>query len=369
MWYSDGEGGTFRLLSTDGITWGAPTPMVGIPGSHHVQVHYDPNCFEVLPCNSAAPKYKIWFWDIAAPTIYSISSMATAESVDGVNWTSKAAVTQNTGAKLVQDPDLGTGWNRGTYGPITVFFQPGAANTGTEPFNHSYVMYYDGTDGSHEDTGLAYSTDGKLWSAYTANPVLSGSGVGGAQAWDCGSAVYGTVFKDSTGYHYYYSGRGQDDGSGGCTFPPSFVGIGYASSADGKTWAKDSANPIFSIGDGVPYRAGRVYTPDVITDGSGNLRMYFSVQDANGGVKKIAYSALPAPVAPSPSTTASSTPGGFKPLRLPDTGVTVYFIIALLLISLAVLLFIRYQRLKHDVGSLENAEYEAEDQTGTKPKA
>jgi len=294
MWYSDGAGAAYLVLSTDGVTWGAPVTMTGMPNAHHVQVLYDADCFGVLPCNGATAKYRIWFWDIGAPTIYSITSMATAESINGISWTSKTAVTQNPAAKLIQDPDLGIGWNRGTYGPVNLFYQSGAANTGTDPWNYAYVMYYDGTDGSHEDTGLAYSTDGIYWNAYTANPVLSGSGTGGIEAWDCGSATYGTVLKDSTGYHFFYSGRGMDDGSGGCTFPASFVGIGYASSTDGKTWSRDT-RPIFQISDSIPYRSGRIYTPSVINDGSGILRMYFSVKDSIGGPKKIGYATMTPP--------------------------------------------------------------------------
>jgi hypothetical protein len=144
-------------------------------------------------------------------------------------------------------------------------------------------MYYDGTDGSHEDTGLAYSTDGLNWSAYTGNPVLSGSSVG---AWDCYSSVYGTVYRDSAGFHYFYSGKGQDDGSGNCIASSNFDGIGYASSTGGETWVKD-LSPIFTISDGEQ----RIYTPAVINDGSGILRMYFSIQNSVG-VKEIAYATL-----------------------------------------------------------------------------
>lgn len=306
MWYSDGAGGSFLVTSTDGVSWSAPTALTGVNNSHHVQVLYNANCFGTVPCSATTTKYKIWFWDIAAPTIYSISSVATAESADGVNWVNKTTVTQNSGAKLVQNPDSGIGWNRGTYGPVNLFYQPNAANTGTEPWNYKYVMYYNGTDGSHEDTGLAYSTDGINWSAYTANPVLSGTHTGGSEAWDCGSATYGTVLKDSFGYHYFYSGRGEDDGAGGCTFPASFTGIGYASSVDGKTWVKDTKS-IFKISDGVSYRSGRIYTPSIIDDGSGFLKMYFSVKDSSGGLKKIGYATIMKPVAPNTGKGSSIT--------------------------------------------------------------
>lgn len=321
MWYSDGNGSAFLVTSTNGVSWGAPTTMAGLVNIHHVQVLYDANCFGTIPCSVTTAKYRMWFQDIGAPTIYSISSMATAESADGINWINKSTATQNPAAKLVQDPDLGTGWNRGTYGPVSMFYQPNKTNAGTEPWNYRYVMYYDGTDGSHEDTGLAYSTDGIYWNAYTANPVLSGTHVGGSNAWNCGSATYGTVFKDSLGYHFFYSGRGQDDGAGGCSFPASFGGIGYASSIDGKTWVKD-ANPIFQISDGIAYRSERIYTPSVVNDGSGILRIYFSVKDAAGGPKKIGYATLMSPTSAKPFSVTENPAPVFSTL-VPDQAYVV----------------------------------------------
>jgi hypothetical protein len=293
MWYSDGAGATYLVTSSNGLQWSTPTTMVGIANSHHVQVLYDANCFGTPTCiDGVTTKYRIWFWDTGASTIYDISSMATAESADGINWINRAAVTQDPLALLIQEPDSGSGWNRGTYGPVFLVYQPDATNTGTEPWSYSYVMYYDGTDGGHEYTGLAYSANGSYWSAYTGNPVLSGSGTGGAQAWDCASAVYGTVFRDSIGFHYIYSGRGVDDGSGGCAFPSSFDGIGYASSVDGKTWIKSTGNPIFHTSDeGAYYRTNRIYTPSVVDDGSGVLKMYYSAR-GSADPKKIGLAVL-----------------------------------------------------------------------------
>jgi len=289
MWYSDGGGSSFLVQSVNGLQWGAPTTMLGLVNSHHVQVLYDANCFGTVPCNVATTKYRIWFWDITRLYASPIA-ISTAESADGINWINQQAITQNAAAKLVQDPDLGVGWNRGSYGPVNLFYQPSASNTGTEPWNYRYVMYYDGTNGSTEDTGLAYSTDGLYWSAYSATPVLDGSLVG---AWDCESSVYGTVYKDSVGYHYFYSGRGEDDGFGGCAFPASgsFDGIGYASSTDGKTFLKSATNPIFHVNDGAYYRNERIYTPSILDDGSGVLRMYYTAKEV-GGPKKIGLAIL-----------------------------------------------------------------------------
>ena len=290
MWYSDGNGSVFVVTSTDGIGWGAPTATAGLGGdAHHVQVLYDANCFGASPCDPPAVKYKIWYWDTDA-NLYSINAIAYAESSDGVNWTNDQALTQD--ATLVLVTGAGSGWNRGSYGPEYLFYQPSAPNTGSEPWDYSYVMYYDGTDGSGEVTGLAYSSNGTHWTAYNANPVLYGSATA---AWDCSDDAYGTVYKDANGYHFWYSGSGSDNGSGGCADQPVHQGIGYASSTDGKNWTKDAGNPIFHITDGVAYRATRVYTPAVIDDGSGSLKMYYSAQATSADPKKIGLATLQLP--------------------------------------------------------------------------
>lgn len=286
MWYTDGSGGTFLVTSADGSTWSTPTTMVGLTNPHHVQVLYDAACFGALPCNAGTTKYRVWFWNF--PTLYDISAIASAESADGITWVSQAAITQNASAKLIE----ATGWNRGSYGPIFLFYQSVATNTGTNPWNYSYVMYFNGTDGAHEQTGLAYSADGSLWSAYSPYPVLAGSDAGGDDAWDCWSISYGTVLRDAEGFRYFYSARGEDDGSGGCANSSNFVGIGFATSEDGRTFARSGTNPIFHVDDGMTYRDGRIYTPVVVDDGSGALKMYYSARADAGGAKKIGLAIL-----------------------------------------------------------------------------
>jgi len=45
-------------------------------------------------------------------------------------------------------------------------YNPDAANTGSNPFDYTFVMYYDGTTGGTESIGLGYSSDGILWNGY-----------------------------------------------------------------------------------------------------------------------------------------------------------------------------------------------------------
>ena len=202
--------------------------------AHHVQVLYDANHFGQ---DHQWPKYRIWYWNINS-NLYDISSIYTAQSVDGINWTGASPLTQDPLAKLVTG--AWPGWNSGSYGPVYLFYQPNAADTGTDPWNYRYVMYYDGTNGSMEETGLAYSADGYFWKAYSGNPVLAASPI---PAWDSNDAVYGTVYHDLQGFHYWYSG--------GVSSPDD--GIGYAFSINGETWTKNPTH-IFDVSDGVIYR-------------------------------------------------------------------------------------------------------------------
>ncbi len=272
MWYTDGSGAAFVVTSSNGTSWSSPTATTGLGGrAHHVQVLYDANHFGLGP---SGPTYRMWYWDIGA-SLYDISAIATAQSMDGIHWINNTALTQDASARLVTG--AGTGWNRGSYGPVFLFYQPGASNSGADPWSYSYIMYYDGTDGSREETGLAYSVDGLFWKAYAGNPVLTNSA---SPAWDSDDSVYGTVYRDAAGFHYWYSG--------GVSSPAE--GIGYAFSSDGKTWTKNSA-PVFRITDGAAYRNSRTYTPSIIDDGSGTLRMYYTAQGA-GGAKKIGWASL-----------------------------------------------------------------------------
>jgi hypothetical protein len=263
LWYSNGSGGVFVITSTNGLNWSAPASVSGLhAGAHHVQVLYDVNCFGALPCDAVTAKYKVWYW--VGTMNYAITDLATAQSVDGLTWTNATTLTQSTTDPLVTS----SGWNRGTYGPISLVYQAAASNTGTNPWDYRYVMYYDGTSGGTEDTGLAYSADGLFWTAYASTPVLARGGT----VWDANYATYGTVTRLNGLWHFWYSG-----GVAGTN-----EGIGYASSADGVTWTKDSGNPIFHMTDGTTHRNVRTYTPAVIDDGSGILKMYYSAVGTDG---------------------------------------------------------------------------------------
>jgi len=177
-----------------------------------------------------------------------------------VAWTNDTIITQNATAPLVTgiSPD----WNRGTYGPVSVHYNAAASNTGTNPFDYTFAMYFDGTTGGVESIGLGYSADGQTnWQLCGSAPVLD-HGIPGGGDWDSDYATAGVVIHGTDGiWRMWYSGSGP---SGGAQ-----QGIGYATSTDGISWAKDPGNPIFSIFQGVAWRNARCYTPSVLYSSSG----------------------------------------------------------------------------------------------------
>ncbi|MBP7866114.1 MAG: hypothetical protein KA419_09210 [Acidobacteria bacterium] len=263
MWY--GASGTLRMVtSSDGLAWGSSVSATGLTNPGHAKVLYDADGFGIT---GGAP-YRVWYW--TSNMTYTLDDLHTAQSSDGIDWDDDQAVTQSSSNPLITGMS-GTGWNRGSYGPACVLYQPGASNSGTDPWDYRFVMYYDGTSGGTESLGLAYSSDGIDWTAYSTSAVLP---YGGSGSWDAAYATFGTVFRDENGYHLWYSG-GQS---------ASHEGIGYASSPDGLTWTKDANNPLFAVGGSAPtYRAGRAYTPDVILAPDGSLRMYYGGSPTGSG--------------------------------------------------------------------------------------
>jgi hypothetical protein len=256
MWFSDGVTGIGTATSDDGIAWTEGNDCAGLTNAHHADVLYDANGFGG---GAAGPFYRMWYWDTA--NLYNINAIRTAQSNDGINWSNDQALTQD-GAMPIISGGAGD-WNRGSYGPAHLFYQPGAANAGTNPFDYEYVMYYDGTTGGFEQIGLGYSADGFHWTRYGNDPVLP-SGVdwtvpgnwGAPTPWDSSYATFGSVIRDSDGlFHLFYSG--------GTT--ASNQGIGYATSDDGINWTKDAGNPYIEIEAGT-WHSQRAYTPSVTYD-------------------------------------------------------------------------------------------------------
>ncbi len=230
MWFSNGSGIGFAY-SENGINWTLSTVgITGLTNPHHVAVIFSNG------------NYYMWYWDTSQ--LYSHSSIRYADSSDGISWTNDQATTGNliTGVS----PD----WNRGSYGPCQVFYNNSASNSGTNPFDYTFYMYFDGTTGGVEETGLGYSANGTNWQLH--GRVLQ-HGITGD--WDSSYASRGTIARTGTNeWHMWYSG-GQTR---------LHEGIGHATSSDGINWAKDPNNPIWHINDGISYRDSRTYTPWIL---------------------------------------------------------------------------------------------------------
>lgn len=249
MWYA-GSTNLQLTYSNDGISWQAPINLVGLPGSAaHPIVVYDKNGF-----GATIYKYKMWYWSGALD----ITSIQFSQSTNGINWTAPQQIQQDPLNKLVTGL---AGYFAQLYGPAYVIYNPQATSTPGQPYSYPYVMIFDtassGT-GTTEQTGLAYSLDGILWSRYGAVPILIPSG--NLTDWDSQYTYHPSLFQDMYGiYHMFYSGA-----NGGAPGLYYAQGIGHASSVDGITWAKDPDNPVFYVTDGVAWRNYRTYTPWVI---------------------------------------------------------------------------------------------------------
>jgi hypothetical protein len=282
------EGGTYTMwsdtnlqmaTSADGITWTDVGTSSGLTNVRHAVVR------------KVDTGYRVWYWN--SGSLYSINDMRTATSSDGLNWTNDQAISQ-IGSTVVTGT---SSWNRGSYGPGEVFYNPGGSASLVSPVDEAsvwankYVMYYDGTTGGTEALGLAVSADGITWEGYNAGllPVLAGSG--GAGDWDRTYVSRCTVIKENDdAYHMWYSG-----GDGRMDH-----GIGYAFSTDGISWSRDGANPIFYRDDGAAWRDDRTYCPVVIGD-----EMWFTGK-SSAGVYAIGYAvgAGSGPPIPEPVTMA-----------------------------------------------------------------
>ncbi len=248
MWYSTGSK-IGLAYSDNGKSW---TEVGELPtlstNASHPWIVYDAGGF-----GGSGVFYKIWYWDTSK--IYGpAKSIAYAESTDGVSWTNKQNVFGGTG--------VGGDWNRGSYGPATVLYNSLASNSGTDPLDYSYAMYYDGTSGGTEEIGLASSTDGISWTRYGTDPVLPN---GDPLDWDSTHNYPATVILADGKYRMWFSG-----GAGA-----SNRGIGYAESDDGISWTKSTNNPIVALGGygafggfGPPgsWNEVRNYTPAVLYD-------------------------------------------------------------------------------------------------------
>ena len=129
-----------------------------------------------------------------------------------------------------------------------------------------YHMYF-GSAGA-KVTGHATSSDGINWT-FTADPVLE---VGGTTAWDGKQVSPIDIMVDTSGYRMWYNGYSVND-----------VGaVGLATSDDGITWTKHSNNPILErSADGKWDSDPTFYAGGVVYNG----KFYYMFYSGNDGTK------------------------------------------------------------------------------------
>lgn len=142
-----------------------------------------------------------------------------------------------------------------------------------------YKMWY---TGNINNGGIGYitTTDPTSWTRQRTTPVLTG---GGSGAWD--NLAFGPVvlYKDSL-YHMWYGGHSSQSG---------LWQTGYATSADGVTWNKHSANPVLPVGAASDWDAVAAIVGSVIFE-DGLYHMWYhgtSGDPFSGG--KIGYATSP----------------------------------------------------------------------------
>ncbi len=295
MWYGS-DAGTGLAISNDGINWTDVGIVLSVHNANHATVEYYPDGFAGLnsgenPCG-ATMYYRMWYWPGLS---YSINDIRYTDSPDGEHWYNDQPLKNGTVPIVGGGETSKSGtqpWNRGSYGPCDILYNPSASNNGTD---WTFTMYYDGTTGGDEAIGVGFSSDGITWTGYDpdgngkANPVLEGTYVSGD--WDRNYTSRATIIKlGPSSYQMWYSG-----GDGAMNH-----GIGFATSSDGFNWTRDANNPIFHKTDtgypGYPWRSDRTYCPSVIFQ-SGTYKMWYAGRSPSGNYA-IGYASGSGPLIP-----------------------------------------------------------------------
>lgn len=124
--------------------------------------------------------------------------------------------------------------------------------------NGQYKMWYTSwKDYSSPDyLGYATSPDGIHWTKFSGNPVFGP----GTAAWEIGGPYGCTVMPVQGGYKMWY---------GGYDAAYAVLRIGYATSADGITWKRDTVNnPVFNPGASGQWDDKSVFGPNVLRIGN-----------------------------------------------------------------------------------------------------
>ncbi len=137
--------------------------------------------------------------------------------------------------------------------------------------NGTYKMWYSGVSGGKWQIGYAWTsaTSGAgVFSKHGDNPIFQ---VGPAGAWDDAGVKMPWVVKVGSTYHMWYVGSSALGGTH----------IGHATSADGRNWTRDPANPVLRTDPSVGWESARVEQPCVLNVNGRFLMLYTGVKGSN----------------------------------------------------------------------------------------
>jgi len=195
-------------------------------------------CFDVCVLTDEG-KYRMWFsW---RPQ----KSVALVESTDGVHWSKP---------QIALGPNPDDDWEADINRPSVVKRPDG------------YHMWYTGQARGHSWIGYATSKDGKNWIRASKTPVLSPD-----QPWEKVAVMCPDVEwdRDAKRFRMWYSAGDQ--------YEPD--AIGYATSADGKTWSKLPENPIFRADPANAWERYKVTACQVTRHGGWYYMFYIGFRD------------------------------------------------------------------------------------------
>ncbi|MGC9308942.1 MAG: S8 family serine peptidase, partial [Thermoplasmatota archaeon] len=129
--------------SNDGVNWSYGGSTTGLTNPWHMVMLYDANGF-----GGGDYTYKIWYFNYDTDVPNGVDAIRYAESTNGIEWVNDQAVFG--GNMVVYGRDHVEAPAR-TWGPGYVRYTPDAPNTGDNPMDYSYVMYYNGYNGITDD--------------------------------------------------------------------------------------------------------------------------------------------------------------------------------------------------------------------------
>jgi predicted GH43/DUF377 family glycosyl hydrolase len=197
-------------------------------------------CFDICVLDDAGA-YRMYFsW---RPK----KSVALTTSDDGIHWSTPA---------IVLGPNPATDWETEINRPIVL------------QRDRLYHMWYTGQSHGHSRIGYATSADGRHWTRRSEQAALAPQAEWEKVAVMCPHVLFDEPSKQ---YRMWYSAGDQ--------YEPD--AIGYATSADGVHWTRNSANPIFKADSADAWERHKVTACQVVPHDGWFYMFYIGFADEN----------------------------------------------------------------------------------------